>query len=66
MKGDIRHKISTVVTLAASIGLSWGGMLYAMSDPGNFKGVGMFAALVGYGFCFRAVRRYETYPDDRS
>ena len=59
MKQDVFHKICTVIIFAVSIILSWGGLIYATSDPENFRIIGVLVSFVGYGIFFWAVLRYE-------
>ena len=40
--------------------LSWGGILYGISDPNELKVVGVVAMLIGYGvFLWGAVIAYD-------
>ena len=40
--------------------LSWGGILYGISDPNELKAVGAVAMLIGYGvFLWGAVIAYD-------
>ena len=40
--------------------LSWGGILYGISDPNELKAVGVVAMLIGYGvFLWGAVVAYD-------
>ena len=40
--------------------LSWGGILYGISDPNELKAVGIVAMLIGYGvFLWGAVIAYD-------
>ena len=59
MKQDVFHKICTVIIFAVSIILSWGGLIYATSDPENFRIIGVLVSFVGYGIFFWALLRYE-------
>lgn len=59
MKRDIFNKILTAIIFVVSIILSWGGMIYATSNPDQFKVIGVIVSLIGYGIFFWAILRYE-------
>lgn len=66
MKHTILGKICTVIIFAVSIILSWGGMIYAINDPDQFKVTGILVSFIGYGILFWAVLRYENTPEDQT
>lgn len=66
MKQDVFHKICTVIIFAVSIILSWGGLIYATSDPENFRIIGVLVSFVGYGIFFWAVLRYEKDSEEQA
>jgi len=66
MKRDIFNKILTAIIFVVSIILSWGGMIYAINDPDQFKVIGILVSFVGYGILFWAVLRYENTPEDQT
>lgn len=66
MKHTILGKICTVIIFAVSIILSWGGMIYAINDPDQFKVIGILVTFVGYGILLWAVLRYENTPEDQT
>ncbi len=66
MKQDVFHKICTVIIFAVSIILSWGGLIYATSDPENFRNIGVLVSFVGYGIFFWAVLRYEKDSEEQA
>ena len=66
MKRDIFNKILTAIIFVVSIILSWGGMIYATTDPDHFKVIGVIVSLIGYGIFFWAVLRYENDTEEQA
>ena len=66
MKQDVFHKICTAIIFAVSIILSWGGMIYTINDPDQFKVIGVIVSLIGYGIFFWAVLRYEKDSEEQA
>ena len=59
MKCDVFSKICTAILFAASVLLSWGGMIYATNPPDQFRITGVIVSFVGYALFFWTVLRYE-------
>jgi len=59
MRWQKYKKFGLVLMFAISIIFSWGGILYAVDDPNDFKIIGIIVSFVGYSIFFGAVCIYE-------
>ena len=51
--------IVNILVFTVSVILAWGGLIYATSNPDQFRLIGIIVSFVGYGIFFWAVVRYE-------